>query len=239
MSSVEARILAKHDYVIVQTDRDREWITKIGGETLAQRVKVLSNRLRPTFLARPLPVRCSTFGYIGSLDLAPNARTVRWLIREILPRILRSNAQALLSILGTKGPEDVMAEIQSTRQVSYLPSAVSVEDFYGSLNALIVINYKDFGIINRTLEAMASGAVVVGEPGAFNGINGFENRWHGFIVNSPEDVVGALRSVFSDEEMRLSICAKARALVADQFLGMGDHDAFCRLLKKSATHAAQ
>ena len=81
----------------------------------------------------------------------------------------------------------------------------NIQDFY--LQRLIVVSpiFKNFGLINKSIEAMYCGCIVIGDKGAFNGLDNFKNGTHGYIVEGANEFTKKILSVYEikDEDIRL------------------------------------
>lgn len=217
MARMEFKILSKAHYVLVQSKKDKEWVNQISKGQLSENVTILPNGVDLPLLAQPKPVNKPVIGHIGALSANTQARTVRWMIEEVFPILINEFQDAKFALLGKPGSKKLMNLINRTDYISYFPHVDSIEEFYARIVVIVVWNYKCIGVINRTLEAMASGVIVVGEPGAFNGIDGFQHGKHGFIANNTREAADYLKIVLSNESVRNEIKTSARELVELKF----------------------
>jgi glycosyltransferase involved in cell wall biosynthesis len=218
MAHMEHQILCGAHRILVQSERDKEWIELISKGTISDRVVVLSNGVNASLFNYPYTYKkLAVFGHIGSIAESSHARTMRWVLDDVFPRVRRVIPQARFKVLGQEGSPLNMSRIKETEGVEYFSRVENMGDFYQTLSALLVWNYKHQGLINRTIEAMAAGVVVIGEPGAFNGINGFRHRVHGLIAEDTEQTNEHLIEVLSNKSVRESIAQQARSLVQNHF----------------------
>ena len=101
--------------------------------------------------------------------------------------------------------------------VEHLPFIDREHDLYSAASVLVVWSAKKFGLINRTLRAMAAGTVVVGNDGAFNGIEGFVHGKHGLLVSSLDGIADTLSDILGGRVDGAQIASAARQLVRDQY----------------------
>jgi glycosyltransferase involved in cell wall biosynthesis len=109
--------------------------------------------------------------------------------------------------------------MRSTPGVAQIDYVKDLGDVYAAAMIALSPVFKGFGLINKTIEAMASGVPVVGGSAAFNGISGFRNSIHGIACgeHSAPDFVRALNDLIADESTRNQIGAQAKILVRGQF----------------------
>ncbi|MDZ7619626.1 MAG: glycosyltransferase [Patescibacteria group bacterium] len=234
MQPMEKRLLQSADCVVVQTEKDRQWVSQITNGRLAHATHVVSNGINPELLLAPAPTVTATFGHAGSLSLPSNARTVRWLLNQVLPAVHRTCPTATLSVLGSPGPADLMDRLTRHVAVRYVPRVEKMQEFFATVPILIVRNYKDIGLITRTIEAMGAGVVVIGEPGAFNGIRRFRDGVHGFVAERTCDVADVLVRLFSDSALIAEVSQAARALIREDFRREDRFDFVQKLLEGMA-----
>lgn len=218
MASMEARILGQAHYILVQSRRDKAWIGHISKGSLLKKVTIIPNGVNSLLLEGNLS-SCEkpVFGHIGPLFSPSHYRTIRWILDDVLPDVRRFVPECRFSILGKAGSSRLMERINKNNSVEYTPKVKEMKDFYQTISVLLVRNYKCIGLINRTVEALAAGVVVIGERGAFNGIDGFQHGVHGFVAESTRETVDCLVNVLSNKSIRKSVSHAARNLIQSKF----------------------
>ncbi len=217
MAPMENRLLQTADCILVQTDMDRQWVHKVTHGRLDHATHVVPNGANPELLHGPAPTATTMFGHAGTLNQPSSVRTVRWLLNEVLPAICRVRPTTTLSVLGAPGPADLMHQLTRHPSVRYRPRVETMREFFSDVPILIVRNYKNIGLITRTIDAMSAGVVVIGEPGAFNGIRRFRPGVHGFVAERTCDVVDILSRLFSGGSLITEVSQAARALIQEDF----------------------
>lgn len=221
MVVMERRILGRAHRILVQSMRDKEWINRISGGSLSEKVVILPNGVNSSLLKFVQSSSCGRpiFGHIGALSAPTHNRTVRWLLDDVFPNVRHLVPEARFAILGKAGSARIMERISKSKSngVEYTPQVKEMKDFYQTISVLLVRNYKCLGLINRTVEAMAAGVVVIGERGAFNGIDDFQDGVHGFIAESTRETVDCLVNVLSNKSVRESVSHAARNLIHSNF----------------------
>lgn len=217
MGYMEFRLLADADLVFVQTARDKSWLCRISSGRLADRTHVVPNGLSEHLLAVPLTRQEGTIMYIGSLAKPEHARNIEWVLTTVWPSVKASSPSATFLVVGAKGSDRVMRRLRTLEDVVHVPFIDREDELYARSGIIIVWSPKNMGLINRTLQAMTAGTVVVGDVGAFNGITGFVNGKHGFVVKDTSEMIHTLNSIISGRVNRLGIALAARALVRGRY----------------------
>jgi glycosyltransferase involved in cell wall biosynthesis len=109
-----------------------------------------------------------------------------------------------------------MAEAQGVEHIEFAGDLASVYRHAGVVWSPV---FKGFGLINKTLEAMASGLAVVGGAAAFNGIQGFVAGTHGVGLATPNPTEFAQQTIALLESPASSAAMgqAARRLIKGQF----------------------
>ena len=217
MAIMETRILEEAHKILVQSETDKKWIGRISKGSLLKKVVIMPNGVNPLLFKNQSPRQKPVFGHIGPLSSPSHCRTIRWVLDEVLPNVRRFVPEAQFAILGKVGSSRLMEHISKSNGVEYTSQVKEMKDFYQTISVLLVRNYKCLGLINRTVEAMAAGVVVVGERGAFNGIEGYQHGVHGFVAESTHETVDCLVSVLSSKSVRESVSHAARNLIELKF----------------------
>lgn len=219
MAVMEFRILGQAHRILVQSMRDKEWVNRISGGSLSGKVVILPNGVNSSLLEFGQSSSCEKpiFGHIGALSAPTHSRTIRWLLDDVFPGVRHLVPEARFAILGKAGSARLMHRIRQIDGTEYIPEVKDMKDFYQTISVLLVRNYKCLGLINRTVEAMAAGVVVVGERGAFNGIEGFRHGVHGFVAESTRETVECLVKILSNESVRRSVSHEAFNLIQSNF----------------------
>ncbi|MCL0066623.1 glycosyltransferase family 4 protein [Thermodesulfovibrionales bacterium] len=233
MSVMEARILEQAHHILVQSKIDKEWIGRISRGALIEKTVILPNGVDFSLLEHLSSCEEPVLGYIGDLSVATHNRNVKWILDDVLPYIRCSIPDVRLVILGKAGSSRVMERINKSNAVEHISQVKEMKDFYQTISVLLVRDYKCLGLINRTVEAMAAGIIVIGERGAFNGIEGFQDAIHGFVAESTGDVVDCFLHVLSDKSVRKFVSHAAHNLMKSKFRWTDRIDQVNLLIKDS------
>ncbi|MCK5509070.1 MAG: glycosyltransferase family 4 protein [Desulfobacterales bacterium] len=221
MAIMETRILEQAHKILVQSEADKKWIWRISRGSLLEKVVIIPNGVNSLLLEHPSVCEKPVLGHIGQLSSPTHYRTIRWMLDDVLPDVRRFVPEFRFAILGKAGSSRLMESINKSNGVEYAPQVKGMKDFYQTISVLLVRNYKCQGLINRTVEAMAAGVIVIGEQGAFNGIDDFQDGVHGFIAESTRETMDCLVNVLSNKSVRESVSHAARNLIQSKFQWTG------------------
>ncbi len=214
---IEARLLDGYDHVLLQTAADREFMATLVSPKIADKVRLVPNGVSESYLNLATTPQ-GNIVFVGELS-GEYAATARWLLTAVWPPIAEKYPQLTLVIVGKGASANLRELIAAGPRVEHIEYIPRLEDVYATATIALSPVFKGFGLINKTLEAMASGIPVVGGAAAFNGIAGFEAGIHG-VTCAPASAVAfveALEQLLDAPEVRKKMGAQARALVSAQF----------------------
>jgi len=217
MMFLERKILNEADVILVQTSMDREWICKISNSRFKDRTYILSNGVNKKLLETIKVEYRRSFGYIGSLKNPCHKININFLIKNILPKIQNKYYDAKFFVLGKSDCSGLSSLLKVNSGVVYKEYVHDMVEFYTSVPILFVRNFKNIGLINRTIESMAAGVVVIGEKGAFNGIEGFQDGVHGFIAQDEDQILKYLFLLFDNPKKWYEVSSNAKKLIKNDF----------------------
>jgi polysaccharide biosynthesis protein PslH len=186
VARAEARLLTEVDAVLVQTEADRAAMRQLVGADTAARTQLAPNGVRPDlFDIDASPGAAAQVLFVAELsgEYAPIAA---WLCRSVWPRVRAEHAAATLAIVGRGADAALKQLLAATDGVTHLEFAEDLAPLYGRSAVIWSPLWKGFGLINKTLEAMAAARPVVGGLAAFNGIAGFADGVHGLGLARPD-----------------------------------------------------
>ncbi len=222
VARAEAALLAGADRVLVQTGADREALRRLVGDAAAARTALAPNGVRADLFdiaelqAAPVPAPAVLFVADLSGEYGPVAE---WLCHGVWPRVRDAVPGAMLTIVGRGAPPSLRQCMQATPGVEHLDFAADLAPLYARSRVVWSPLWKGFGLINKTLEAMAAARPVVGGRAAFNGIAGFADGVHGLGLVRPDPAAqaAATAALLADAPRAAAMGAAARALVRGGF----------------------
>ena len=186
VARAEARLLAEVDTVLVQTEADRAAMRQLVGADTAARTQLAPNGVRPDlFDLDASPGVAAQVLFVAELsgEYAPIAA---WLCRSVWPGVRAAHPAATLTIVGRGADAALKQLLAATDGVTQIEFAADLAPLYGRSAVVWSPLWKGFGLINKTLEAMAAARPVVGGLAAFNGIAGFADGVHGIGLARPD-----------------------------------------------------
>lgn len=211
----ERRMLDRLSLVLVQSIAEKHWILNNIHSDAAKRCLVLPNGVNPSLFRLPLMREHKQVLFVGILDEIYLERVI-WFFSTVWPEVLVKHCEANALIIGRGGDYRLKA-LCCKYNIQHLQFASSLESAYAGSAILAAPVYKGYGLINKVLEAMASGTLVVGDYTAFNGIEEFEDGVHGFVADDAADFVRIINESLSRVDFHYAIRKSARELVRSSF----------------------
>ncbi len=212
----EREWLDRFDHVLVQTLRDKAWLRAISTSEQSRQVHVCGNCPAPDLFSLPERRVGKVVRFVGRLDRPHDAAFVSGVLDQVWPRVLARHSDAEFRILGLPGSKRLMQRIASTAGVTHAEFVQDLHDVYRDASILLFHRQARVGMISRVLEAMASGVVVVGDAGAFNGITGFKDRRHG-VVCGLSGMAETVNGLFGAPGEIIRVGGQARELMRSRF----------------------
>lgn len=212
MKVIEPRLLTQADTVAVQSAREIEFFRRAFADAASPRLLELKNGVSDALFAqRSVPVRDLLF--VGTLD-AFYKPTLQWFIREVYAQL--PEPRPAFTVVG-RGAEAADLHLFEKLGIEYQSFIDDIASAYLSSSVLVAPIFKGYGTINKVLEGMAAGCVVIGDTTAFNGIAGFVPGRHGIVANTREEFVVGISSALADPAALSAIGAEARELMRREF----------------------
>jgi hypothetical protein len=214
----ERKVAKLMQQLIMQTPRDvailKKWKISSKGIPIPN-VPILPTKLnKPLFKLEPNIGWCATF--MGSY-----LKIAKWFFDTILFSYLKKHQGIKLNIIGAGSQNFVNWIINKDEN---LRSQIVDHDYLENLNSFYVSNrvnispvYKGYGLINKSVEAMACKSLVLGDVTAFNGLK-VNHKESVLIVNNDMQWHELLDYVFftMQEQEYLKITENAQKIVVAQ-----------------------
>ncbi|MDZ7919081.1 MAG: glycosyltransferase [Rhodoferax sp.] len=214
---IEAKMLQSYDAILLQTARDKELMKELVHPTIAAKVVLAPNGVNHRFRSVSNE-NGRNIVFVGELS-GEYGEIISWLVSEVWPGVVDRCPNSNLRIVGKGASSTLAANIRSTQGVENIEYVEDLSDVYK--DAIIAISpvFKGFGLINKTVEAMACGVAVVGGAAAFNGIPGFESNVHGAVClkKSKDEFVNMITYLIENEDKRKDIGRAGKKLIAGGF----------------------
>jgi glycosyltransferase involved in cell wall biosynthesis len=138
--------------------------------------------------------------FVGSLGYEPNADSILWFARTIMPRLRTGFGRCRLTIAGANAPSAVraLARYPDIRVLGFVDDLTEV---YRRASLLIAPMQAGGGTRIKVLEAAAFGVATVASPQAAAGLFTPRQPW-GWICRRPSDFAAACADALSDPRER-------------------------------------
>lgn len=214
---IEAGLLVPYRAIFLQTSRDRELMAELVSPQIASKVVIAPNGVNPALLSVKRTAG-SALLFVGEMSGEYGA-IVNWLITDIWPNILTLEKKITLMLVGRGADTALRMKIAHSERIVHLEYVENLADVYSNAMLSICPVFKGFGLINKTIEAMACGVPVVGGMAAFNGIPGFVPDMHGAVCRqrSNTEFIEVIRKLVLNPEMREGMGALGKSLISNGF----------------------
>lgn len=216
MAGIERALLEQCSSVIVQTERDREWIRKFAGNTIAKYTIPITNGVADSLLTEPLVSTMPELVMVANYSDILYRQNLRWFYEQVWPLVKAENGQVTLRVVG-KGL-DLDAELSTMlandidiKLMGYVPNLI---DAYRGTRVALAPIFKSYGYINKVAEAFSVGLPVVGDASAFNGLEKSISLGFATIAKTPREFALAIANYLNNAEIwhTASIAARDFAL---------------------------
>ena len=150
-----------------------------------------------------------TLLYTGTLDYAPNAEGLRWLLREVWPRVAARSPEARLLVVGRNPPDD--ARRLAGDEVTFTGCVADIAPCFARATAVLVPLLSGGGTKLKVLDGLSSGRPVISTPIGVEGIRAEHGR-HLLVAGGAEAFADAVARVLEDAGLRDRLGREGRAL---------------------------
>ena len=214
LKRAEAKMLSQYDLCTMQTVREGEWVCSMG-TGLGARSLVLPNGVNQELFDLRVERTDQQIFFVGLLSGLYRER-MQWFFKKAWPLVHRRFPDAKATVIG-KGATPDQLDFFEDVGVTYIPFVEDIRDVYKGRSIMIAPIFKGYGIINKVLEAMAAGCLVVGDHTAFNGIEGFEDGVHGLVAENAEEFADRVCRCLESSDLLELIRIEGRSLVREHF----------------------
>jgi glycosyltransferase involved in cell wall biosynthesis len=152
--------------------------------------------------------------FTGNMRWPPNAEAVRWLLREVWPRVRDRVPSARVLAVGADPPPDVLALAGERVEV---PGRVpELEPWFERASIVVIPILSGAGIRLKVLDALASGRAVVSTTMGAEGAQVTDGE-HLVIADDPREFADAVVRLLEDPGERRRLGAAARRLAEERY----------------------
>ncbi|MDQ3936785.1 MAG: glycosyltransferase family 4 protein [Actinomycetota bacterium] len=165
--------------------------------------------------------------FTGSMRWPPNAEGLRWLLREVWPRVRRRVPEARLFAIGADPPEDARALADD--HVEITGRVPDLEPYFARAAVVVIPILSGAGIRLKLLDALAAGRAIVSTTMGAEGAVVRAGE-HLVVADDPESFATAVAELLGDPERRRALGAAARRLAEERYEWEALGDRFAALI---------
>lgn len=154
------------------------------------------------------------FFHLGSMDWLPNEEGVRWLLRDVWPRLLKQRPKARLDLAGNRMPRDLKAtELDGVKCRGRVKDAL---EYMTKRDVMVVPLFSAGGMRVKIIEGMALGKTIISTPVGAEGID----HTHGkdiLIARNATEFVERMVGLIDAPDEATSIGLAARRLIEARY----------------------
>ncbi|MBI3194024.1 MAG: glycosyltransferase, partial [Ignavibacteriae bacterium] len=192
-STYEPRIARTFDHILTVTEQDKlllQWLTKKSTISYFPRGLTIPESLPAYSKREPFSLL-----FVGSFSHAPNVDAVRWLVKEILPDVIRRVPQLTCYIIGHNPPAELVQSSLHHTQIKFLGFVKDLSHYLDRSQVFIAPMKTGGGVKVKILEAMAHGIPVVTTKIGAEGIEGISPN-NCMIGNSVHQITEQVCTLF-------------------------------------------
>ena len=152
--------------------------------------------------------------FIGNFTHDPNRDAATWLVREIMPRVRAVHPGAILQLVGSDPPREVVG--LAGEGVEVIGDVRSVDPYLAAASVVAAPVRLSGGMRMKVLYALSRGKAVVTTTRGAQGYDGAGCDAAMLVRDSPQDIATAIGGLLADERRRRELGARARAF-AEEF----------------------
>lgn len=153
--------------------------------------------------------------FVAGFAHTPNIDAARWLVREILPRVLRRHPQARLVLAGSNPTAEVQALASERIAVTGYVTDARLRELYAQARVAVVPLRFGAGVKRKVVEAMYHGLPVITTPVGAQGLEGLERVVP--VTADAEEFAAHVCRLLDDDEAWRRRAADARGYVEARF----------------------
>ena len=216
LARVEKKLLTECcDVFVVQSEAEMNWVRSQNSPALEKNAIQLSNGVDEAFFEVSLKKPERTCTFVGGIS-GEYLKRARWLVDEVWEPIKKSFPDSKFTISG-KCQNEEMLKLFAKQSINHRQFVDDPRDLYSDQSVLLAPIFKGYGLINKVVQCLAAGTIVIGDPTAFNAIPGFVAGKHGVVADSPSQFVKLLTQVFEQPERFEDVRVAARQLMLENF----------------------
>lgn len=211
LKSYEDRVIGQVDGVAAITDADAgQMAMRKGGPPII----TIPFGVWPAEYQADRPAGPPIFFHLGSMDWQPNEEGIRWLLRNVWPRVIEKHPKAKLHLAGNRMPKDMIrAKLPGTTVVGRVPDA---NRYIAQRHVMLVPLFSAGGMRVKIVEGMAMGKCIISTSIGAEGIR-YQPDVNILIADTAAAFTKQMERVMADPSIADSIGASAAELVRTDY----------------------
>lgn len=178
--------------------------------------------------------------FVGALNYMPNIDSVKFIFNKVWPEISSRFKNIKLLIVGRNPISEIVSFGENDSRVSIKANVADVFPFIQMSKLLLCPMFLGGGLKNKILEALATSTPILTNKEGSIGIP-IENNIHGFIAESPVDMISAISKIlnmsFDRYERMASNCYEMAKkftwnAVSEKMIHAINHN-YCQIVERS------
>ncbi len=153
-----------------------------------------------------------TFVYVGNFQHPPNVRAVRFFAEKVMPRLLQRHPTAQFHVVGSQVPAE-LRELEATGNVTVDGFVPDLRPILANATAFVAPIFTGTGMRIKTLEAFASGTLLIGSGLSVRGTGAIDGE-HFILAETAADFADAAARAISDAAGTKAIADAGQRLAA-------------------------
>lgn len=149
--------------------------------------------------------------FVGSLSYGPNLDALRWLRKEIWPRVLRDRPDARLVLVGRDPSLELFDWSSGEPSVDVFGNVESVKPYLDSATLTVLPFRFGGGTRLKVFEAMAAGVPIVATPAALAGIESESD--YAWVGETAEQLSDGIVEILAHPDLRKKYADESRVVV--------------------------
>ncbi|MGB3295826.1 MAG: glycosyltransferase family 4 protein [Phormidesmis sp.] len=221
---IEQDFVRKADQVWVCSQEDADLLKEMYDSQL--HVRIVPNGIEQSFYAPvyadphsllpALDPNPHTLFFAGTFSYPPNQTAAHILIDQILPKLQQHYANARLLLVGKSPTADMLEASHRNKNVIVTGRVDDIRPYMAAASVAVVPLLQGGGTRLKVLEAFAARMPVVTTSKGIEGIEARDN-YHVLIRDPVDDIVEAIDSLWSNQDMSAALTEAAISLLQQKF----------------------
>lgn len=211
VASIERKISSKAVGVAAISQEDADVLKRFPVKNLS--LIPLGLNFNHPLPASSLSHRSPKFLFIGRLDWAPNRDGLKWLIKDVWPKVIKRRPDVILKIVGS-GDKSWLKEFSNLPGIEVSGYVPSIRDAYGDCDFTVVPVFYGSGTRIKVIESFALGRNLISTRMGVQGADLMDGDY--FEVETSEEWIELLSTLSLNESHQKNL-EKSRLRLAQAF----------------------